>query len=266
MVSRKFTALVAIATALFFVHYWKARPSLFINPVQVEFQQVAKPIDDFSQPKMTVFVHGSFGSLLGFLSLSNVLHDNVSGTLYRNVTKKMRNDGFFYKDQPILQRGLVPLEPTFDLKDVDGKKFAVYPIAKSFQAIADMVSGGKEKNYFYTFGWTGLMSQKSRRFEPIRLYNALTEELEELKQQGIFPKVRLVAHSHGGNLCLNLAAISKILKLGALNENTMYSKDLEENEALQKMVATMKDLTTKENAKSKQDQKKYDYVPEDQSL
>ena len=266
MINKKFTALLAVTVGALFVHYWKAHQPLFVKSIQNNIQSPVRKIDDFSQPKMTVFIHGSFGSLLGFLSFSSVLQDKISGTFYRSVTKKMRNDGFFYKDQPILQRGLVRVEPTFDLKAVEGKKFAVYPIAKSFQAIADMVSDGKEKNYFYTFGWTGLISQKSRRFEAIRLYNALAEELENLKQQGIVPKVRLIAHSHGGNLCLNLAAINKILKIGASDEKAIYSKDPEENDALQKMVATMHDLSTKENAKSKQDQKVYDYVPEDLSL
>src|SRR5271157_4121494 len=123
------------------------------------------------EPWITVFVHGSFGSLLGFLSFSDVLHDRLQGTLYRNITKKMRDDDFFYKDQIILQRGLVRVEPTYDFSAI-GKKYVTYPLIKAYQDILETINPGKEENYFYTFGWSGLISQNSRRFEVIRLYNA----------------------------------------------------------------------------------------------
>jgi hypothetical protein len=214
-----------------------------------------------SEQWMTVFVHGSFGSLLGFLNFSDVMSDNVRGSFYRNVTKKMRDDGFFYKDQAILPRGLVAVEPTFDLKIAGDKKYAAYPLIKAYQEISESIKPGKEKNYFYTFGWSGLMSQNSRRFESIRLYNALCEELTKFKQRGITPKIRFICHSHGGNLCLNLAAINKVLSLNAWDEKALVSGDADENEAIHKMADAMKDLTTKENAKTKIDQKVYDYVP-----
>jgi hypothetical protein len=212
-------------------------------------------------PWMTIFVHGSFGSLLGFLNMTDVLHDKISGTLYRKVIKGMRNDEHFFKDQAILQRGLIPLEPTFDIQSVGNKKHSVYPLAMAYELVTQAVRPGKEKNYFYTFGWSGLISQNSRRFEAIRFYNALTEELDRLKSLGIEPKIRLLCHSHGGNLALNLAAISLLLSAGVSDERKILSQDPDENESLQKMLATIKELTTKEDAKTKTDQKIYDYVP-----
>ena len=130
---------------------------------------------------MTVFVHGTFGSLLGFLSFSDVLQDKVAGTLYHTTIKKMREDDVFFKDQPLLQRGLVPFTPTFDLTKTNNKKYVIYPIAAAYQTVSDIVYKGKETNLFYAFGWSGLASQSSRRFEAIRFYNALYKEIESLR-------------------------------------------------------------------------------------
>lgn len=213
------------------------------------------------QPWMTIFINGSFGSLMGFLNFTDVLYDNVSGTLYRKTVKKMRDDTFFFRDQPILQRGLIAVQPTFDLNDVQGKKYAIYPIAKAYQEISDAICPGKEKNYFYTFGWSGLVSQKSRRFESIRFYNALTEEIARLHGKGIYPKIRLIAHSHGGNVCLNLAAVRNALAFVSYEDDRTFSENPHENESLKKMAETLKTLGSKEQAKGNVDQKVYDYVP-----
>jgi hypothetical protein len=104
---------------------------------------------------MNVFVHGSFGSLLGFLSFSDVLSDNVSGTIYRDTTKKMRMDDFFFKDQPILQRGLRRV----DLSLSSGENhYAIYPICKAFsdvdrEYLVDRYGHeDRSKHMFYAFG------------------------------------------------------------------------------------------------------------------
>jgi hypothetical protein len=216
---------------------------------------------------MTIFVHGSFGSLLGFLNFNDVLNDKLSGTLYRSLTKKMRMDEFFFKDQPMLQRGLVAFEPTLDREKAKGRFYAAFPIAQAYHAVDGMVHPVKPENHlFYAFGWSGLMSQTSRRYEAVRFYNAIQEELERLRLQGIRPKIRIIAHSHGGNLSLNLAAIDKVLRLKNFNEDQTLSQDHDEHESLQAMMAVFKLLLTKEDAKRKSDQKAYDYVPEKKSL
>ncbi len=225
------------------------------------FQERKTPAQQEPEAWMTIFVHGTFGSLLGFLNFFDVLGDKVSGTLYRTVTKKMRNDSFFFKDQAILQRGLVGFIPSFDLVSTGGKKMAAYPIAKAFLAVLEAANPEHERNYFYAFGWSGLISQNSRRFEAIRFYNALAEELEQFAKRGIRPKIRIISHSHGGNISLNMAAIEKILKNGGFDESKVLSSDPDENESLQRMRSLLKELPNKEKAKTRTDQKIYDYVP-----
>lgn len=250
--------ILAILSIFIAIVSWLYLPSTFFLKNKQENIVLSH---EHAEPWMTVFVNGSFGSLLGFLNFSDVLQDNISGTLYRKTLKKMRDDSFFFRDQPILKRGLIHIEPTFDLEQTGGKKYAVYPLAKAYQEILNAIAPGKEKNYFYTFGWSGLVSQKSRRFESIRLYNALSEELEKFKQRGITPKIRLIGYSHGGNLCLNLDAVRKGLAFVAYDNQKNFSDNQDENESLQKMVMLLKNHTTKETAKNMIDQKIYDYVP-----
>jgi len=214
-----------------------------------------------SEPWMTVFIHGSFGSVLGFFNASDVLKDKISGTVYRKVTKGMRDDEFFFRYQPILKRGLVRVMPTFNIKEIGNQFFAAYPLIKAYDMIAEQICPGKEKNYYYTFGWSGLMSQNSRRFESIRLYNALSEEITKFHAQGIYPKIRLIAHSHGGNLCLNLGAVHRLVNLKDFSKLDVLSKNHDENESLKVLYSLIRVLPTQELAQHKQDQKRLDYMP-----
>lgn len=213
------------------------------------------------QAWLTIFVHGSFGSLLGFISPGDVLSDKISGTAYRKINKGMRDDPHYFQYQPILQRGLIRVQPTFNIEATAHKKYVAFPLIRAYDIIQETMNPHSEKNYYYTFGWSGLISQNSRRFEAIRLYNALGQELEKFHHTGIKPKIRLIAHSHGGNVCLNLAAINMILSKGIWDQSKQLSPDPDTNDSLKKMLTVMQDLTTKEVAKTKLDQKVYDYVP-----
>ncbi|MFA6527595.1 MAG: hypothetical protein WCT20_04180, partial [Candidatus Babeliales bacterium] len=210
---------------------------------------------------LNVFIHGSFGSILGFLDFSDVLKDKISGTRYRAVSKKMRNDSHFYRYQPILQRGLIKITPTFDDSVIGPTMCAAFPLIKAYELVGQQTDPSHITNEYYTFGWSGLISQNSRRFEAIRLYNQLSQELDGYHKKGIFPKVRIITHSHGGNLCLNLAAVDAIVNTKSFASTAKLSKDNDENESLHAMLAIMKDLKTKEAVCNLPDQKKWDYVP-----
>jgi len=248
--------IVAIGTGI-----WHYRDSL-------SFKTAPKTsIKEYKQPWMTVFIHGTFGSFLGFLSLNNVLNDKISGTTYRKLTKLMRDDDFFFADQPILKRGLVSINPTLDITKAGGKKYGAHPIISAYKKISEMVGPEHETDYFYTFGWSGLLSQNSRRFEAIRFYNALSQELEKFHRNGIYPKIRLIAHSHGGNLGLNLAAVHKIIQSPGFKQEKQSGSDNDyEQETLASIFEMMKSLTTRENARKNTDQKVYDYVPTNKNL
>ena len=218
------------------------------------------------EPWMTIFVHGSFGSLLGFLNVPTVLSGSVEGTMYKDLNKKLRRNTLFFKDQPILQKGLIRFEPTFDIKATDGRPYVVYPIAKAYESILNEVKLGQEKNYFYTFGWSGLITQSRRQQEAIRLYNALSVELEKLHKQGIFPKIRIISHSHGGNLCLNLAAINMAIKANSIEEIDKHSSNPDEIDTLKKVFLLIQKLPPYLTALGQTTQKRHDYTPVNKNM
>ncbi len=218
------------------------------------------------QAWMTVFIHGSFGSTLGLLSIPRVLDDNVRGSSYREVNRRLREDDTFFSEQPLLTRGLKRIFPSFDLQATKGKKYSAYPLIKAYDVIDEHLSPKRGEQFFYTFGWTGLMSQNSRRYEAIRLYNALAKELLRLKEQGKNPKIRLITHSHGGNLSLNLAAISTVLALKSLNYEQKFSEDEDTDRSIRSMLEIIKGLPSSANMPQKAGQKILDYVPEVKDL
>lgn len=195
-------------TTTFFLFYL-----VFNNP----HISTKKPIGVIERkPWMVIFIHGTFNTGLGLLSVYNVFQDNIKGSAYAKITRKVRKDPFFYQEQPILQRGLVSLEPSFN-QDTGEYKFAAHPILSGYKAFVEKMNPGQEELYFYTFGWNGLMSQTARLKEALRLYNALEFEQHRFRTQGINPSIRIIAHSHGGNVAMNLAAISEAGRITAFS-------------------------------------------------
>lgn len=61
---------------------------------------------------------------------------------------------------------------------------------------------------FYLFGWSGALSFKEREKAATKLYLQLkTLRADYLKKYGVEPKIRLIAHSHGGNVALLLEKV-----------------------------------------------------------
>jgi hypothetical protein len=215
---------------------------------------------------ITIFTHGSFGSVLGLLNTMQVIHDNIAGTQYKKLINQMRKNPYFYKNQPILEKGLIKVESSFDPQTTP-HKFAVYPISKAFEKISKLIAPRKEKNLFYTFGWSGLMSQTQRKKEAIRFYNALSDEIQKYKEQGINPKIRVIAHSHGGNISLNLAAVKTCLNhLENPEILEKMSQNPDDKESLLQMQKHLKALPTRTVAKNNKGQKIFDFLPENQNL
>jgi hypothetical protein len=211
------------------------------------------------EPWITVFVHGTFGTTLGLLSFFPVVNDDLNNSVYKKTTRKMRKDEFFFKNQPMLQRGLVKVTPTFDLAATNGKTLAAYPLAAAYHTVAELAQPHQEQIAFYTFGWSGLLSKHQRRHESIRFYNALQEELARYHAQGIYPKVRIIGHSHGGNFVLHFAGINHL----AVDQRlTFVSDNPFQREELKLLRHIIDRLPSREVACTKEGQKAWDYQPE----
>ena len=214
------------------------------------------------RPWLNIFVHGAFNPGLGLLNIVEVFNDKVKGTNYAQLIKKMRHDPFYYQEQPILARGLlkVTLE---DTPPKEGYKYAVHPIASAFKTIMQEITPKQPEHHFYTFGWSGLLSQECRRHEAIRFHNALCEELTKFHAQDIYPQIRLIAHSHGGNVCLNLAAINELTRMKKEGTQPYAGADtLDAKEAQAQMQLLTSKMPHKDEWQSKQAHKQYDYMPD----
>lgn len=73
--------------------------------------------------------------------------------------------------------------------------------------------------HFYSFGWQGKLSFKHRQESAEKLHAALEELVKTYKQKyGHAPYIRLITHSHGGNVALNLANVPHTNKEWYINE------------------------------------------------
>ena len=153
---------------------------------------------------ITVFIHGimSIKPHINWSNFMNFFKDKVEGSLYEKTVELMREDSFFYKNQPMQYIGLHRVEPHLVEGNSSASMAYIYDEVLKHYGIA-------HNNFYYTFGWSGLLSSKARYKDSNVLYEQLEEEITRLKALNYAPKVRLVGYSHGGNIILNLAAIKQ---------------------------------------------------------
>lgn len=162
---------------------------------------------------LTVFIHGNtatFISLLEFYKLS---------PQSREAQKKFRAHPIIWEDQPILQQGFIELDSAKLQACKQGTllapdaQYACYHIVSAYDTVATQV--GADTNNYALFGWSGMLSHEKRVEAAYQLYDALCDYSDTFKRQhGIMPVIRIVAHSHGGNVALALADIEKVKKQG----------------------------------------------------
>lgn len=157
------------------------------------------------RPWLTVFVHG-IKSVKPHISLDNFFRfmiDDIEDTVYAKTIELMRKDQFFYKNQAMYQIGLHRADPN----DI-GEGKASNAMAALFEEM-NVLIGKPKDNYYYTYGWSGLLSPKTRYKDAELFFVALEKELEKYHTQGIYPKLRVIGYSHGGNVSLNLERIRR---------------------------------------------------------
>jgi len=66
------------------------------------------------------------------------------------------------------------------------------------------------RELFYMYGWSGKLSHSSRMDAARNLYNEIVTLIQNYKEKtSITPKIRIITHSHGGNVALCLAEIMR---------------------------------------------------------
>jgi len=172
---------------------------MYIGSSSIQAQQQRKEHDRW----ITVFIHGSFSLRphLGIRNIFKMLYDTIEESVYYRSTEINRRDPFFYKNQAMSGLGLHKI----DINHLHNN--AAAPIlAASFEEIS-IQAGYPPSEEYYTFGWSGLISNKLRYLEAAFLYQDLERISKKIQQHGYTPKIRLIGYSHGGNLALQLGAI-----------------------------------------------------------
>jgi hypothetical protein len=67
---------------------------------------------------------------------------------------------------------------------------------------------------FYIFGWSGKLQNQERKDAAHKLFSEIVSLQKRYKEKyGCEPIIRIIAHSHGGNVVLNMAKIKTALEL-----------------------------------------------------
>lgn len=154
---------------------------------------------------ITVLIHGSFSLKphLGIRNIFKMLYDTIEESVYYRSTEINRRDPFFYKNQAMAGLGLHKID-IYDLH----KNAAAPVVAAAFEEVS-LNAGYPKTDEYYTFGWSGLISNKLRFLEGAFLFQDLSKVFKKYKEEGFNLRVRLIGYSHGGNLALQLGAIYK---------------------------------------------------------
>ncbi len=123
---------------------------------------------------ITIFVHGIM-SIRPHLTLSNFMNfmrDDIENTVYSKTVELMRQDRYFHLNQAMQGFGLQRIN-LFDLS----KENATTAIASIYDEMTKLSGAPQADNYYYTFGWSGLLSPTVRYKEGENLFNSIIKEL-----------------------------------------------------------------------------------------
>jgi hypothetical protein len=87
-----------------------------------------------------------------------------------------------------------------------------FPEGHHFREIAETIAYHDPEHFpleeFYIFGWSGKLKQQEREKAAVTLHQEIIKLRETYKQKyGCEPTIRIIAHSHGGNVALSMAKI-----------------------------------------------------------
>lgn len=166
--------------------------------------------------RIIVFIHGTVQSGLTLLSPRQAWHDAFTGsTWFERTLNLSRTSGFAEKSDLMLDLGLVEVTPLIKKETLDAPHFqkAAIHIIRAFDRMAQAYNPHDTiERLYYTFGWSGLMSEKNREISAQHLYHELSTLKKKYTNTKDTTSFELHAHSHGGQLVLHLAKLKKEYK------------------------------------------------------
>ncbi len=156
-----------------------------------------------TQVWMNVYIHGII-SIKPHITVTNFIRfltDNVKESIYAETVLGMRDDPFFYQNQTMQGRGLIPIQ----LNPLQKPGASASLMANVYEQINQLKDTQATQNLYYTYGWSGLLSRSERYCDAKQCLLDIEKEVLRLRSLGINPKVRLIGYSHGGTIVLKMA-------------------------------------------------------------
>ena len=156
---------------------------------------------DNAEEWITILVHGAigFGANLKGRTISQIKRDAIEGSVYERNVLKIRKHPYLFALQPIGKYGLhlIPKNDCLNAASIFSELYTA--MAERFEC--------KESNTFYTFGWSGLISEKRRQCAARKFYCLLKELIAAKKKLHPNLKIRLIGYSHGATMFLKFAKL-----------------------------------------------------------
>ncbi len=160
--------------------------------------QTAKPKQEVW---VNVFVHGIMYPVVTIGDMVKISRQKLKQSRYKHITKYVRKNTVIHRSQALQGIGLEPIkmEPN---PNNNGSR-AMVAVFKKLNQYDNKPNC--EHDLYYTFGWSGLLSYKSRQRASRFLYEKLIRLVDQLKAKGVEPKLRIISFSHGGNVSVQMA-------------------------------------------------------------
>lgn len=141
---------------------------------------------------LTIFIHGIVRPPISIGDLYKISQDNIDNTDYIYTVEYLRNSPQLATSQAMQELGL---------SRIDGQNKIPGNASGSLAELFEYQLGNPN-NAYYTFGWSGLLTNSERVKNAQYLIEDIKNALINFNQM---PKIRLVGYSHGGNIILNMA-------------------------------------------------------------
>lgn len=214
---KQFFIFVAIALSLDVIHIHRQQSDAVLRPKNLTIKEHI----------ITVFVHGTVNAPRTAGDILSALRGNFDNTKYGQKVSSLRNDSFFYQCQAMQGQGLIPIDMNIEEGNASGM------LANIFQISYSRAFPEHSKQSFYTFGWSGALSEFDRLKAAENLYSSLHELIIKHRERGIRLRVNLIGYSHGGTVCLNMSnyyskkddfTIDNLVLLGTPIQKSSYLK------------------------------------------
>jgi Protein of unknown function (DUF726) len=177
---------------------------------------------------ITVFIHGTLLPGLALLNPYKAYTQTLeTNDWYCKSLAKLRKNPLIYEDSIMLEEGLRKIDQPILLQYAqqtltpDLSKKGAYQAIGAYHTLAKLVDNTGIDEY-YTFGFSGILSDVHRKKAGHELYVRLSELIKQYEQEGYVPRITLCGYSHGGNVILYLADAENQIKNKVLIDTAIF--------------------------------------------